>query len=407
MRASIISVGSELLRGTLLDTNAQFFAGELHALGAEVIQATQVPDVLQPITRAMEQAAAASDFVLVTGGLGPTDDDLTREAVIALTGESPTVDNRIVDQIRERFTHRGDRMPSRNEKQAWTIPSADVLPNPHGTAPGWFVQLPGSAIAIVPGPPRENRPMWRDSIRSRVVSTIARQVILSRTIKTIGIGESAVAERLAQLIAADWPVVATYAKSDGVHVTITSAHNDRFSAEQSLRDTSAEVVDILGDHVYSVDDESLAAALMQPLIAAGTRIAVWEAGTAGGLSSLLLSESATQDLVGDSRIWPVPGRDHPGIRDFARLAARTSGYGTACALTASFSESDSEVINGAASVAFAHAGRIVDREYSVRGTPGEIRRRSVLIAAEFLWSEVRLAAGVRQAHGRSSRSART
>ena len=407
MRASIISVGSELLRGTLLDTNAQFFAQELYALGAEVVQATQVPDELMSITQAMTQAAKVSDIVLVSGGLGPTDDDLTREAIIELTGESPQIDDDIVNEIRSRFTQRGDKMPSRNEKQAWTIPSADVIPNPHGTAPGWFVTLPNSAIVTLPGPPRENRPMWRDHIRSRVVGSLANQAIVGRTIKTIGIGESAVADRLSELIELDWPIVATYAKRDGVHVTITAAHENRSDAEHALRDASETVLDLLRDYVYASDDESLAAAIVQPLAATRTRIAIWEAGSAGQLASLLLSDPVSESLVADSRSWPGAYAHASDVREFARATAQTTGVGTACALVAEFSDPIGGVADGVVAVAFVHAGTIVDTEYRVRGTPDEIRRRSVLIAAEFLWLEIRRAAQCRGESSTSTPSSKT
>jgi competence/damage-inducible protein CinA-like protein len=407
VRATIISVGSEILRGTLLDTNAQYFAQELHSLGAQVIRITQVPDDLPDIVSALRASCDASDIVIMSGGLGPTEDDLSREAIIRLTGESPTVNENIVRGIRERFELRGDIMPARNEKQAWEIPSADVIPNDHGTAPGWMVKFAESVIITLPGPPRENRPMWRDIVRARLLPYLVDQAIVSRTIKTIGIGESAVADRLGQLIASEWPDIATYAKGDGVHVTVTASHPDRSAADEAVRSAVDEILGLIGDHVYGFGDESLAAAITQPLAAASAQMAVWEAGTAGVFATLLLSDSQAQGTVSESRTWSKLPTDLGNARDFAREATNTSGVGIAAALIARYDSLEGRVTDGSVHVALAHAGRIVDRIQNVRGTPDEIRRRSALLAAEFLWIEIRSAAGVQTASDVSNRSSST
>jgi molybdenum cofactor synthesis domain-containing protein len=130
MRAYVLSIGSELIGGHLTDTNATFLAQELTARGIELLHVIQVGDDLDRLTRTLAFAVAEADLVICTGGIGPTDDDLTREAIAALIGETPTADEEIVASIREFFAQRGLEMPERNAKQAWTIPSAEVLPNP-------------------------------------------------------------------------------------------------------------------------------------------------------------------------------------------------------------------------------------------------------------------------------------
>lgn len=411
MRASIVSVGSEILRGTLLDTNSNYFARELQAIGVQVVRATQVADDLEAIVEVLRASVETVDFVVVSGGLGPTDDDLTREAIIDLTGETPEVDPAIVDEIRERFRMRGTEMPQRNEKQAWKISSAQIVPNRHGTAPGWIVNLPDAIIVTMPGPPRENRPMWRDLVRPQLIPLLSSQAIVSRTIKTIGIGESAVADRLQPLIENGWPDVATYAKDDGVQVTVTALHPDRALADGAVRATVDSAVELLGDHVYGLGDDSLAAAVVQPLVAAGIQFAVWEAGTAGSLLELLLSDSQSMHAVADARIWPSPVAYSAGepfrIRRFALDAARAASVGTAAAVAVHFESLDAAVVDAAVEVALTHAGRSADRSQQVRGTPQEIRRRAALFAAEVLWAEIRAAAGVRLADDAASRSAST
>ena len=407
MRATIVSVGSEILRGTLLDTNAQFFAQELNAIGVQVVRATQVQDELDAIRQTLESACELAEIVVVSGGLGPTEDDLTREAIIALTGESPSVNERLVEQIRARFALRGESMPERNAKQAWEIPSADIIPNHHGTAPGWAVSHNDTSIFVLPGPPRENRPMWREFVRSGLIPLVSAQAIVSRTIKTIGIGESAVADRIEHLVALEWPDVATYAKQDGVHVTVTAAHADRASADGAVRSVVDDAVDALHAHVYGFGEDSLAAAVVQPLAAAQTRLAIWEAGTAGAFAGMLLADSHARSVVAEARLWPALPSEIRDVLDFAREATRASGVGTAAALAISMDGASTRVIDGEVRIAFAHAGTISDCSHTVRGVPAEIRRRAALLAAEFVWGEIRSAAGVQLDFGPSSRSSRT
>ncbi|MEZ4571948.1 MAG: molybdopterin-binding protein [Thermomicrobiales bacterium] len=336
MRASIVSIGSEILRGTLLDTNAQYFAQELNSIGAAVVRVTQVPDDLDSITDAIRSSAEAADLVIMTGGLGPTEDDLSREALIALTGESPIVDQKIVEQIRARFRMRGTEMPARNEKQAWRIPSAQVVQNDNGTAPGWIVETNDLMAVALPGPPRENRPMWIGQIRPALVLKFQSQAIVSRTIKTIGIGESSVADRISRLIELEWPEVGTYAKQDGVHVTITAAHPERSHADAAVRAVLEDARRELGGHVYGFGDESLPAAIVQPLDAAGISMTVWEAGSGGALLGMFLSDEQAQHVIADARAWPTTAsyssRPAFEIERFVRDAARVTGIGTAATL---------------------------------------------------------------------------
>lgn len=407
MRASIISVGSEILRGTLLDTNSHYFAQELQAIGTPVVRMTQVQDDLDAIVAALSASCEISEIIIMSGGLGPTEDDLSREAVIALTDESPTVNQEIVSEIRARFELRGDVMPQRNEKQAWQIPSAHIVPNPHGTAPGWIVEHAGATIALLPGPPRENRPMWTDYVRPRLVPMLSDLTIVSRTIKTIGIGESAVADRLDDLISLGWPEVATYAKQDGVQIAVTAAHPDMSTADAAVRSTVSAAVQALGNHVYGFGNDSLAAAITQPLAAASAQIAIWEVGSAGTFINMLMADNQAAPVVADARIWSGQPAGRMSVRDLAREATRTTGVGIAAAIITEIDEPESAVTDGTVDLALAHAGTIVDASHKVRGAPDEIRRRSALLAAEFLWTEIRSAAGILTNVEPSSPSART
>src|SRR5690606_25896668 len=178
-----------------------------------------------------------ADVVICTGGVGPTDDDLTREAIALVAGETPEVDPVLLRELRDFFANRGQDMPERNAKQAWMIPSARTLPNPVGTAPGWLVSidrdgLKGSIIAM-PGVPREMFRMWREQALPALQEQTGTHAIRSVTLKTLGIGESAAEDRIHDLILRGDPVVATYAKDDGVHVRVTAAAESVDEAERS------------------------------------------------------------------------------------------------------------------------------------------------------------------------------
>ena len=199
-RAYILSIGSELTQGHLTDTNATFLAQELNAIGAELLHVVQCSDHRGRLTAQIVRALNEADLVICTGGIGPTEDDLTREAIADAVGESPSISEPLLEEIRAFFAIRGMTMPERNGKQAWTIPSSDVLPNPIGTAPGWFVFKDGKAIVAMPGVPREMKRMWLEQALPRVNERLSGETYSSITIKTIGIGESALEDSIGSVV---------------------------------------------------------------------------------------------------------------------------------------------------------------------------------------------------------------
>src|SRR4051794_20827104 len=236
-----------------------------------------------------------ADLVVSTGGLGPTPDDLTREAIAAALGETPSVDPGIETWLRELWARRGMPFPELNLKQAWLIPSASALPNPNGTAPGWWVDRPdGGVIVALPGPPREMRPMWSEHVAPRLTARGAGTDVASVTLRLAGIGESQVAELLGEpLLRATDPIVATYARTDAVDVRISArGHGNAGSgggnatAQQRVDAMAERVRAILGDHVWAEGQASWPEAIGAALGSSG-RLAVVEVGTAGSLARLL------------------------------------------------------------------------------------------------------------------------
>ncbi|MCX7624572.1 MAG: CinA family nicotinamide mononucleotide deamidase-related protein, partial [Thermomicrobium sp.] len=297
MNAVVLSIGTELVDGHLTDTNATFLAQELAALGIRVAWIAQVGDDLPSIVRLLRRAREDASLVVTTGGIGPTEDDLTREAIAALLEEPLTIDPELAERIRAFFAARGLVMPERNLKQAARIPSSEPLPNPIGTAPGWFVQREDVLIVSMPGVPREMTRMWREQVIPRLLPRLGGGVIRFRTVRTIGLGESLVEERLHDLIRRGSPRIATYAKDDGVHVRITVQASDEATATRLLEETEDEVRRRLGRHVYGTDETTLGAAILEPLATAGWSLAVVEQGNGGRFTALLAEEPAAASLV--------------------------------------------------------------------------------------------------------------
>lgn len=287
--AEILSVGTELLLGEIVDTNSAWLARELAARSVDVYWSQRVGDNRPRIRAALEQALSRSDIVLVSGGLGPTDDDMTREAIADLVGETPEIDPDQEAALRERFASFGREMPEKNLKQAWRIPSADILPNPLGTAPGWLVRADlehaSGWIVTLPGPPRELQRMFLQEVLPHLELPTA--TFHARTFKTFGIGESAVAQKLGAWTESANPSVATYAKADGVWVRVAAKATTQAEAEAMAEPAERAVRETLGRHIWGMDGDELGRLVLASLRERGETLAVIEHGSAGQLAAVL------------------------------------------------------------------------------------------------------------------------
>jgi nicotinamide-nucleotide amidase len=331
--AELLSIGTELTVGETRDTNAGDLARDLTRRGVVVERITALPDDLATVTAAFGEALERADLVVSTGGLGPTPDDLTREAIAALVGETPVADPGLDAWLRDLFERRSLPFPETNRKQAWLIPSAAAVPNPNGTAPGWFVERPGGkAIVALPGPPREMRPMWDGWVMPRLAERGLGRPIASVTLRLTGIGESAIATRLGSLLdAGSRPMVATYARADAVDIRIW-AHDDAASEAETAADVVArvegEIVAMLGDHVWSRGETSWPAALADALEARGWRLAAVEVGMRGALLALLGEGLGERLAFGEALLArPEPHDSHRATLE--QLAERVRDLGAA------------------------------------------------------------------------------
>jgi nicotinamide-nucleotide amidase len=286
VKAEIIATGTELLLGEVTDTNTSFLAQQLASLGVDLYFTSSVGDNYERLLGTLQCAWERSELILTTGGLGPTQGDITRDAIAGLFGEKMEVDPELKASTQKFFSERGIEMTANNLKQAMLIPSARVIPNPRGTAPGWWVEKEGRIIIAMPGPPGEMQPMWQTHV-APALQKRAGAIILSRTLKTFGLPESTVDERLADLLKSSNPTLASYAKQDGIHLRITAKADTLESARALIAAHEQSVRDIVGDYIWGADDDTLETTVGKMLVSKKLSLAVAESFTGGALIQLL------------------------------------------------------------------------------------------------------------------------
>jgi nicotinamide-nucleotide amidase len=384
LTAELLSIGTELTVGDTRDTNAGELAGELSASGVRVTRLTALPDDLEVVTEAFRAGLARADLVISTGGLGPTPDDLTREAIAAACDEDVAVDPALEAWLRELWSRRGIPFPVLNLKQAWLIPSAVALPNPNGTAPGWFVSREdGRVVVALPGPPREMRPMWADHAVPLLRERGLGAEMVARTYRLAGIGESQVAERLGEaMLRATNPIVATYARAEAVDIRISAVAEVGRTAEALIEEAAATVLDLVGEHIWASGPTTWSEAIGARLGELGWTLAAVEIGTAGSFVTLL----------GDApwiRFDEVVAIDAPAARgddllQFARRARELGGADVGVAIRAQERTGDTAVSIAVSTPAIERKDRKV---VFLTGPLG--RSRSALSAAAFVLETLR------------------
>ncbi len=287
MRAEIVSIGTELLLGEIVDTNSAYIASRLPALGIDLYFQHTVGDNLGRLVDVLNRAREQNDLVITTGGLGPTEDDLTREAVAAAMGEEVAIAPELEDWLRNRFARRSGSMPERNLKQAWLIPSARAIPNPRGSAPGWWVERDGKLIVSMPGPPAEMTRMWLEEVAPELERRQPGNVLVTRTLKTAGIGEGQLDEMISPLLKTTNPSIGVYARADGVHVRIGAKAATAAEARALIEPVEAEARRILAAAVWGADADSFESVIGELLVDRGLTLAVMESCTGGLLSDVI------------------------------------------------------------------------------------------------------------------------
>ena len=299
-RATILAVGSEMLTPSRLDTNSLFITEQLNALGIEVAFKMVVGDDRDELAASFRTALGRVDLVVCSGGLGPTDDDLTREVVADVLGRPLRENESITEHIRARFTRRGMQMPEINRRQAMVPEGGVVLENPNGSAPGLWLEHDGRVVLLLPGPPRELKPMMMRLVEGPLASRAAGLVLVRRVIRLTGRTESHTEEAVQPLYpewaSASLPIAATILASLGqIELHLSVRASSRAAADAALERAVRQVVERIGTDVYSVDGRPLEQVVGDLLASRGLRIAVAESCTGGLITSRLT------DVPGSSR----------------------------------------------------------------------------------------------------------
>lgn len=292
----LISVGTEILLGDILNTDAQFLSIELARLGISVIHQSTVGDNRERLLAQLKEAADRSDIIILSGGLGPTPDDLTKEVCCDFFGKKMFLHEPTVEKIKTYFSTKGMKMAQNNLKQAMLPKDCVIFPNDNGTAPGMAIEKAGVHILVLPGPPRELKPMFRNCAVPYLMQ-FSDRIIVSHNIRTFGIGESLMAERVNDLFDAENPTVAPYAKDGEALLRVTAMARTKEEAENFCKPVINEIKNRLDGFVYGVDYTCIEEAVIEMLKEKHMKVATAESCTGG-----LIAKRIT-DVPGASEVF--------------------------------------------------------------------------------------------------------
>jgi nicotinamide-nucleotide amidase len=380
IRAEIVTTGSELMLGRLVDSNSAWLSEYLAEQGVRVVRHTAVGDDLARLAEAFRRAWHEHQVILVTGGLGPTEDDLTRPAAAEAFGLDLEFHEELAEELRGLFLRRGYTLTDNNLRQAWLPRSALLVPNPLGTAPGFALAGELKLMVFLPGVPPEMKKMVRQWLTPRLKTQFpAREGHLKTMIlKTAGLGESSVDSRIADLMAGQNPAVGLLASPDMVRVLVTASGESEADLEAKLAPTLAELEKRLAGHIFSRDGETLAEAAAARLVRGGWRLSLCDAVTRGRLSGLLgpaLPAAAWAGAWEPAPDWPEPPPVAAGELRL-HLTARPDP-----AAPAPGPGETALVIDSA----LERAGRTDRRSFHLGGTESRALARAAALAAFHLW----------------------
>jgi len=297
-KASILSIGNELLNGKTVDTNAAYIAGRLRTISLPVVSVHSVPDEEPAIERALTLAASEADVVVTTGGLGPTDDDVTRQAFAGFLGVELVLRPDLLAKIKGFFDRRGIEMPARNSSQACIPQGAAAIENEMGTAPGIRAQKDGKRLFALPGVPTEMRHMLDTQVLPELRPLVSGQAIAVRRLKCFGAGESKIAEMIGDAMQRGRnPLVNCTVHTGIISLEVVATAAGRAEAEEMAEREERSLRTVLGKLVYGTDDQTLAEVVGEGLVRTGRTLAVAESCTGGLLAELIT------DIPGSSRYF--------------------------------------------------------------------------------------------------------
>ena len=410
MRIEVVTIGDELLLGYTIDTNAAHLARELAGLGVEIVRRTTCGDSAESIAAAVGDALDRADGVITTGGLGPTSDDLTKPSIAALFGREMVLDIAHLAWMRERWATRwpDTPMPASNAQQAMLPAGARTLTNNHGSAPGIFLEdTRGRWVAMLPGVPREMRGMLADTLMPIVRERLGdvTRVVRSRTLRTTGVAESLVADRVGtQFDGASDVGLAYLPNVDGVDLRLTVRGLPPHAADARLADAASRLRAVMGDAIYGEQQADLAAIVLEACRARGLKLGVGESCTGGLLGARLTAVPGSSDVVrggvvayddevkrtllgvSAALIAEHGAVSEPVVRAMASGARERLGVGAALAITGIAGPGGGSDVKpvGTVWIALDLNGAVESRQLRLWGDREEIRHRSAQAALELL-----------------------
>lgn len=400
--AEILSVGTELLLGQITDTHAPTMARLLAECGIGCQRRLTVGDNMDRLVEALRQALERSDVVITIGGLGPTSDDLTRDAIAAALGDRLVREEEVARKLEALFVSRGAPFSENNLRQADRPESAQLIENPYGTAPGLWCRKGGKTVLALPGPKGEFDPMAFGPVREILQTLSGGEVIHSRVLRVCGLGESFVEKQLGSIMQHENPTVAPYAHVGEVHLRVTARASSVEEADRRIDPVEAEIRTVLGRHVYGTDGTTLEAAVLKELQDSGRTLAVAESMTGGGLGERLtgVPGSSRSFLGGVIAYTPeakrlLLGLEDPQVEDpvseaTARALAESvrtrlgADFGVGITGNAGPSADAGDKPIGLVYVAVSDAAGTKIHESRFRGTREDVRRRATQIALTLL-----------------------
>ncbi|HIU48858.1 MAG TPA: competence/damage-inducible protein A [Candidatus Avimonoglobus intestinipullorum] len=300
MNAELLSVGTELLLGEILNTDAQFLAEELSLLGINVYYQTVVGDNRTRLKQALELALERADIVIASGGLGPTPDDLTKEVIAECMGEQLALHEESLANIIAYHQKIGKRMPQSNKKQALLPEHGIVLPNHNGTAPGCIIEKNGKIVVMLPGPPNELKPMFLESVKPFLMKK-SDDVLYSETLKIFGIGESKVAELLQDIMEnSKNPTLAPYAETCGMRLRLTAKCRDAEEGRTLVLPVKEKIKGIIGKYIYCEEEKGLPEVVVRMLLERKLTISAAESCTGGMFCKMITDMAGVSAILNES-----------------------------------------------------------------------------------------------------------
>lgn len=399
MNAEIIAVGSEMLTPDKVDTNSLFLTKELNTLGIEVVAKCIIGDDRTRLSAAIRTAMSQSELVILTGGLGPTEDDVTRDAVAAALGVGMTESPEAWQAILNRFQKFGRTPTENNRRQSFILDGAEMLPNPNGTAPGqWFLR-DGRAVVLLPGPPRELKPMVTAEIVPRLTALLPPQVIRTRWYRVSLIGESDLDSLIAPIYTKYTnPVTTVLAAAGDIDVMLRARCATEAEAEALLAELGDPIASVLGDKIYSTNGDSLEETIGRLLRARGETVAVAESVTGGMLGQQITSVSGSSDYFRGGfltytdemkhRLLGVPEEVLAAHTAVSEETARAMAAGARERTGADYALSATGFADGEQSgrvfIGFASATEVLSRKLQLSGERARVRALTVVNAIDWL-----------------------